>query len=520
LSPRIRFLFTTFAALALAAPALAAPQRADPLLKLRRWNEQFQRPTAPITADDEAALDAILSDARLVPIAEPDRKQETVAALLDLAGLQRAEPPRASSLAQLALERVRQKGRAVVEVQLERDRDGSLAHWMAANVLALPRVHPLERRIAAVEVLAGRRTGENLLALLSCAVDPERALRSAAMEALAGWPDEGVHLFMVAQLERSAAEPGWISALAVKRHFQKVRLSSDGPAARALATFATRALVSGAWRDAARAMPAVAALPDAAAVPPLIEGLAVWIARRERGKGSARIEGEILRELQRRSGRGIGLHPDRWATWWKAARARRPTGTAMGEADAPGTRASFFGLQLPTDRTVFVVDRSGSMSAPFGTSGRSRYQEAVAQVLGFLRVQGDTARFRVILFGSGFASSSAALQPANERNLAALERWLGSRTPGGGTELRPAIEEAIALTPSGRCDLARLEADSVVVLCDGETAEGPLWVQPLLERVNGEACLVFHAVQIGGAGDGTLEALAEQTGGQHLRIAE
>jgi Mg-chelatase subunit ChlD len=192
----------------------------------------------------------------------------------------------------------------------------------------------------------------------------------------------------------------------------------------------------------------------------------------------------------------------------------------MGEADTPSTRASFFGLQLPTDRVVFVVDRSGSMSAPFGASDRSRYQEAVAQVLGFLRVQGDTARFRVILFGSGFASSSSALQPANERNLAALERWLGSRTPGGGTELRPAIEEAIALTPSGRCDLALLEADSVVVLCDGETAEGPLWVQPLLERVNGEACLVFHAVQIGGAGDGTLEALAEQTGGQHLRIAE
>jgi hypothetical protein len=43
----------------------------------------------------------------------------------------------------------------------------------------------------------------------------------------------------------------------------------------------------------------------------LIKGLAVWIARRERGKGSARIEGEILGELQRRSGRGIGLHPDR-----------------------------------------------------------------------------------------------------------------------------------------------------------------------------------------------------------------
>ena len=503
----------------LAASASAAPQRADPLLKLRRWNEQFQRPSAQITADDEAALDAILSDVRLVPIAEPDRKQETVAALLDLTGLQRAGPQRATSLAQLALERVRQKGRAIVEVQLERDRDGSLTHWMAANVLALPRVHPLARRVAAVEVLAVRRTGESLLALLSCAVDPERELRNAAMEALAGWPDEGVHLFMVSQLERSAAEPGWISPLAVKRHFQRVEVAADGPAARALAAFATRALVSHAWRDAARAMPAVAALPDAAAVPPLIEGLAVWIARGERGKGSARIEGDILRELQRRSGRAIGPHPERWATWWKT-RSGKQAAAPAGEASPTRTYARFFGLELPTDRVVFVVDRSGSMSAPFGSSGRSRYEEAVAQVLGFLRSQSETARFRVVIFSSGFSSSTSALQPANERNLASLERWLSSRSPGGGTELRPAIEEAIELTPSGRCDLARLEADSVVVLCDGETAEGPLWVQPLLERVNGEACLIFHAVQIGGAGDGTLEALAEHTGGQHVRIAE
>ncbi len=43
-------------------------------------------------------------------------------------------------------------------------------------------------------------------------------------------------------------------------------------------------------------------------------------------------------------------------------------------------------------------------------------------------------------------------------------------------------------------------------------------VEPLLARVGAEACVVFHCVQIGAGGDGTLEALARLTGGEYLRV--
>ena len=70
----------------------------------------------------------------------------------------------------------------------------------------------------------------------------------------------------------------------------------------------------------------------------------------------------------------------------------------------------------------------------------------------------------------------------------------------------------------GDPDMERLEADTIVVLCDGETERGPRWVQPTLERVLPHHPLVFHCVLLGGRGDGTLRALAEGSGGSYLRV--
>jgi hypothetical protein len=72
--------------------------------------------------------------------------------------------------------------------------------------------------------------------------------------------------------------------------------------------------------------------------------------------------------------------------------------------------------------------------------------------------------------------------------------------------------------PDGLPDLALLEADTVIVLCDGETAEGPDWVEPFLRRANLRARVVFHCVQVGAVGDGTLQKLASGSGGDYVRV--
>ncbi len=58
----------------------------------------------------------------------------------------------------------------------------------------------------------------------------------------------------------------------------------------------------------------------------------------------------------------------------------------------------------------------------------------------------------------------------------------------------------------------------MIVLCDGETAEGRSWVWPWWREVAEETCVRFHCVQLGGGGNGTLEALAEVSGGEFVRV--
>ena len=165
---------------------------------------------------------------------------------------------------------------------------------------------------------------------------------------------------------------------------------------------------------------------------------------------------------------------------------------------------------------TFVIDLSGSMSTGWGTTGHTRYVEAVEQMMRFLQAAGERARFNVVLFNGAVLRSNDDLVPATTRNLDRARRALLELVPGGDTCLRPAVESALGLSaePAGEPP----EADTIIVLCDGETSEGPSWVAPLLERVRDASQVRFHCVLIGTSGDGTLEALAQGTGGDFLRI--
>jgi hypothetical protein len=58
----------------------------------------------------------------------------------------------------------------------------------------------------------------------------------------------------------------------------------------------------------------------------------------------------------------------------------------------------------------------------------------------------------------------------------------------------------------------------VIVLCDGATSEGAGWVARWLAEENERAQLVFHCVQLGADGNGTLQALSEGSDGEFLRV--
>jgi hypothetical protein len=487
----------------------------DPVERLEVWIRSMERGRSEPTAKEEALLQQLCADARLLCAAFPSRAVEVAQAFLLLASAQ----PAPGAFAEAALPapdsvvaRVQAEGREGLARTVQADSDA--ARWLASDILARSSA-PLEQRIAAAKSLADLHLPTTRLALFACGIDPDRTLRSAAIVALAGWPDANVHRFLLEALRRNDREPGWIPARLVRRHFAAVTLEAGSPEEASLTAYVREALVSENWRRSSQAMSLVAALQDQAAFPVLIEGLEIWNKRRARGEGRLRVDGDITRELRQRSGRSIGPYADRWAAWWKS---RQSSNGAQPPDPAQVTTANFFGMRLVTDRVVFVIDRSGSMDGDFLTGPRSRYEEATEQLLALLSSLGPKARARVILFSDDTRTWGREPREATPVNLAQLRIWMEANGPGGGTNLQPAVYEAVRADARGMPDLELLEEDTVVVLCDGETAEGPGWVAPFLAGPNEEAGLVFHCVQIGSAGDGTLEELAVETGGDFVLV--
>ena len=102
---------------------------------------------------------------------------------------------------------------------------------------------------------------------------------------------------------------------------------------------------------------------------------------------------------------------------FEEARARR---LAEPESVAGG----FFGVQPETDRVTFIIDKSGSMDAGFGTTGNTRYVEAVEQMMRFLQGAPEGTRFNVILFASGVIVSSDELVEVTPENIRLRKKTL------------------------------------------------------------------------------------------------
>lgn len=498
----------------------ARAQGGDPLLRLRGWLKRQREGRERLDDHSLEELRVLVSDLRLVWAVDPARGDQVVDHLLDLLGmaLTTFDPAALDTKASPAAE-----VREISAEALRAHMGDELVHRIAHHTLALPRSQPLPRRIAATWLLIGRYHPDTMLALFGCARESEPELRRTAVEALLGWNDDSVHMFLIDQL--AASPPGFSPLAAVaERHFGQLNLLPESRARARLTSLVRDRLASLDWREASRAVVLSKALDNSAVVPALIEALSAWLARGEAGGQVLRVEFEIVRALEARSGRALGLHPDNWRLWWEAVRRGDVRGQhPYTNAGAPVLGATFFGLHPTSDRITFVIDRSGSMATPFGAlttpSGKAvstRWEEAVNQLLGFVDSIGNKSRFNVVIFHDYAEVWRPKLAAATKENQRNVREWLSKR-PSGGTQLRLGVERAMLFGPDGTVDLARLEADTVIVLCDGETAEGPGWVAPFLERVNAQARVMFHGVQIGSRGDGTLEKLAEGSGGQFVR---
>lgn len=491
----------------------------EAVAQLRDWLERFRR-QRELSPDAELALRQRIDSLELLAQAEPEHLPVVLEALLDVAGFELGRKPAAADFSGgSAVSWIRGNGLRALRGLLEGPQADGVLAFLTDEVLVLGRQHPPGRRFIAFHLLEDQRTDDVRMAFLTIGRNPDDELRPDVLWTLAGWPEESVDLFLVGLIGRKldrVRKPHPFNILLERVRDVGVPLSER--ATDMLQRRLAYMLISSDWRDASRAIELSRGLGVERAIPLLLDALTTWHRRSERGDGSRKLLDEIARELRRISGRSIGNNPRNWVTWWIAVRQGRVSVAGGDLEDGEHTKATFFGLRPVSDRVTFVIDYSGSMRTGWGTEGHSRYQEAIEQMVRFLQASGEATRFNVILFSDEPLRSSPELVAADADTIERARSSLLRREPDGGTCLLPAIELALRVDPTGQFDQDRLEADTIVVLCDGETGEGSAWVDPLLDRVQAEARVVFHCVLIGTRGDGTLERLAERTNGDFIRV--
>ena len=134
---------------------------------------------------------------------------------------------------------------------------------------------------------------------------------------------------------------------------------------------------------------------------------------------------------------------------------------------------------IPAREYVFIVDVSGSMSGfPLDVS-----KQLMRDLLGRMR---PTDRFDVLLFAGGSSLYAERSVEATHTQIDGAIAFIDAQTGGGGTELLPALQRALAL-PRPAPGVAR----SFVVITDGYVAEEASMFQHVRDHLGDASVFAF-----------------------------
>lgn len=258
-------------------------------------------------------------------------------------------------------------------------------------------------RVAALAVLVRHKhapTTKQLDAILAARKDA--ALLGPAVDAMTelvgdgeGWPAWETKLFAHARETNDDLRRAALAVLARSRDAQRLEvflamLQHDDWATRAIAL---------SWLVRSNSKEAVAAI----------------IERYQSEKPGGRLAADCADTLRKMTGHPLGDEPKAWATWWGNVQSTfvfpRQTGPRTGEKRPPppsGTVApQFYGIEVRSQRVVFVIDVSGSMKEPMKGSeseGAQRIDAARAELTKIIEALQPGSLFNVISFSDAVVS--------------------------------------------------------------------------------------------------------------------
>lgn len=399
---------------------------------------------------------------------------------------------------------------------------------------------PLGLRRMLIDVLADRKDKESLELVARSLTDDDASIRMRAIEALGKSgdtihvrelrkhfksKDEGEQREAILAVGRlSAADPDWVDELLDLSRSRDIGARMG--AAAALLVLRTpdavaklhQLLEDSSWRVRAEALQQVGNLRRKESIPLLLE-------RMDRETG--RLQRDVSSVLRLVTGLDHGTKSARWKAWWDAEgesfqlptyetalAAERERNKRRGEG---ATQATFYGLEVVSDRVTFVLDHSGSMNAKAGSDGRSRSDastgptrlDVAKQELGkALNGLADEVLFNLVFFESRVSPWRDEMIETSQKTRKAAIEFTNEQRASGGTNIYDALLAAY--------DDPRI--DTIYLLTDGSPTAGsviePAEIRERIRRLNRSRKVQINCISIGTKSP-FLQGLANDTGGKY-----
>lgn len=325
-------------------------------------------------------------------------------------------------------------------------------------------------------------------------------VRTAAVRGLArlGFHHDKVRAFFLTMLESR----DWVDRVLA---LDAAKAARDG----SLVAKVLKSVDHAQWQVRLATVEVLAAMRSRDAVLPLIERLDLETERR--------IRDAIAGALFNLTGQNLYDNSVTWRLWWRengSTFAVPDEIPVMPERSAGGTGAGFYGIPVATERVVFVIDQSGSMSAmaqateTYKEKELNRLDVAIRETLGALAKLDKRAMVNFIMFHSTIHPWKDQLQRLGP-NRKELTSRLESQQPTGGTNIYDALEIALRMR----------DVDTIFLLSDGSPGSGKFVatddILRAIRRENQTRRIAIHCVSIG-MESRLLRQLAEQNGGLYV----
>lgn len=222
--------------------------------------------------------------------------------------------------------------------------------------------------------------------------------------------------------------------------------------------------------------------------------------------------------MERLTGQSFGNAPSSWRKWLAENKDFKPVNTPLGEyyeakrkkeeeereKNKDHDSAEFYGVEIKGEKILFVLDRSGSMSAK--TDYGSRLDQLKKEFTEMLDSLGYNKSLGLLWFPGNEAYPRSGIDEATDSFKDQLKKHIKGIKEGGGTPIGEAMTYAFEKIVEKR------EIDSIYLLSDGTPNGSPDDIRQLIKNLNASYFVKISTISIGASSDFLKNVAADNYG--------